>query len=184
MSESDRERAKQIAMGASILLALTLAVCGALVGRHYLPGLLGDWAGVMVGLITTPFILEASFIIIGLCVVMWINHCRERREGDEFVYLDQLDDESAKGLPDQAKWATYRNKPLKGEMPGLLEQAEGAVAIGDYESATECIAAMSEVELKRPATLELRLELAKATGKESLVKQLEEELRAARNGVS
>ena len=182
MKQTDEDnRVKQIAVGAGILVMLALLVCGFLFGWRYLPGLLGEWIGLMVGILTTPFFLEASFIFIGLTLVVAINHWRQKRDGDECVYLEQIDGPDVPvGMPEQAKWAVYREKPLPGEMPSLLAQAEGALAIKDYESAAEWIAAMTEEELRRPETLFLRLELAQATGRNDLVAQLENELEAAR----
>ncbi len=178
----DDNRCKQIGVGASILGLLTLVVCGALIGWGYLPGLLGEWVGLMVGVATTPFILEATFVVIGLILVLIINHWRRQRAGDELVYLEQADEaEAGPGrLPDHAGWAIYSHEPLAGEVPPLQAQAEGALVIGDYEGAAECLAGMSEAELKRPETLEVRLALAKATGRGELVEPLENELRAAR----
>ncbi len=185
MKRTDEDnRVKQIVVGAMILVGLAFVVCGVLVGWRYLPGLLGEWIGTMVGVLTTPFFLEASFILIGLTVVVAINHWRQKREGDEFVYLEQIDGPDVSvGLPEQAKWAVYREKPLPGETPTLLAQVEGALAIGDCESAAEWLGAMSEEELRRPEALFLRLELAKATGKNELVCQLESELKSARKRV-
>lgn len=182
MTQLDEDnRLKQVAVGVGILVVLTLLVCGALIGWRYLPGIFGEWIGMMIGVMTTPFFLETSFVIIGMMVVFALNHWQQKRDGDEFVYLEQLDgtDEPA-GMPEHAKWAVYREKPLDGEIPSLLEQAEGALAIGDYESAGQCISAMTEAELKRVETLVLRLELAKATGRDGLVHQLESELRSSR----
>ena len=179
----DDNRVKQVAVAVGILGLLTLVVCGALGGWHYLPGIWGEWIGMMIGVMTTPFFLEATFIFIGLVVVLAINHWREKREGDEFVYLEQVDaKEAPAGLPEQAKWAVYSEKPLPGEVPSLQAQAEGALAIGDHEAAAEWIGAMSEGELKQPEVLFLRLELAKATGKTDLARQLECELQVARSG--
>jgi hypothetical protein len=94
------------------------------------------------------------------------------------VYLEQIEDaEVPEGMPDQARWAVYREKPLEGEVPTLREQAEGAVAIGDFESAAEFIGAMPESDLKLPEILGLRIALAKASGKERLAAELENELR-------
>lgn len=184
MTRADEDnRVRQVAVGVVILVSLTLAVCGALIGWRYLPGLMGEWIGMMIGVMTTPFFLETSFVIIGLMVVFAINHWREKRDGDEFVYLEQVDGPDVPaGMPEQAKWAVFRDKPLAGEVPSLQEQAEGALAIGDFESMAESIGLMSEADLKRPETLALRLELAKATGREGLAAQLENELRTARNG--
>ena len=178
MRAVEENRAKQVVTGVGIILVLALLVCGALAGWGYLPGLLGEWIGTMIGVMTTPFFLEASFIVIGLTVVIAINHWRQTREGEEFVYLEQIEDaEVPEGMPDQARWAVYREKPLEGEVPTLREQAEGAVAIGDFESAAEFIGAMPESDLKLPEILGLRIALAKASGKERLAAELENELR-------
>ena len=86
--------------------------------------------------------------------------------GDEFVYLEQVaGPEMPVDLPEHAKWALYRDKPLDAETPSLLAQAEGAFAIGDYPAATEWIGEMGHDELKLPETLRLRLDLANATGR-------------------
>ena len=178
----DDNRVRQVVVGVGILVVLTLTVCGVLIGWRYLPGLLGEWIGMMIGVMTTPFFLEASFICIGLTLMVAINHWRQKRDGDEFVYLEQVDEpEEPAGLPEHAKFAVYREKPLPGEMPTLLAQAEGALAIGDHEAAAEWIGAMSEAELKREETLFLRVQLAKATGRGELAERLEKELDAVRS---
>ena len=175
----EESRFRQVAMGAGLLMLLTLLICGLLAGWGHLPGVLGEWIGMMVGLATTPFLLEATFLILGLVIVLAINGWRRRRDGDDLVYLEQVDGADVEGgLPEHAKWALYRDKPLAGESPSLLARAEGAVAIGDFQSAAEFIAAMPEAELKSPETLALRLELARATGREALAGQLRDELRA------
>ncbi len=180
---SGENRLKQVAVGAGILGLLTALFCGALIGRHYMPGLLGEWIGMMVGVMTTPFFLEGSFLIIGLTVVVTINHWRQKREGDDLVYLEQVEETDVTGgMPESARWAVYREKPLDGEEPPLLVQAEGALAIGDWESAAEAISAMTAEELKRPETLALRLGLARATGRGDLAGELEMELREAKDG--
>lgn len=84
------ERVKQVAIGGSILLVLTLVVTGMWVTWRMLPGLLGEWIGFMVGIMTTPFCMETSFVIIGLVIVIFLNHWRQQRDGDEFVDLADL----------------------------------------------------------------------------------------------
>lgn len=165
-------------MGSGVVLALAVLVCATLYGWRYLPGFLGEWVGTMIGALTTPFLLEASFLVIGLCIVVWLNHWRRQKAGDELVYLERVEgDDVPDNLPDHAKWAVYQEEPLPGEAPSLLARAEGAMAIGDHAAAAECIAAMDGDELCRLETLAVRLELAKATGKADLVRQLEDEIR-------
>ena len=179
------DRVKQVAIGAGILITLAVVVPGTLVGWRYLPGVLGEWLGMMVGLITTPFIMETSFLLLGLVIVIGLNVRRSAKEGDEFVYLDQVAGPGLpKDLPDQAKWAVYREKPLAAETPSSLAMAEGAFAIGDYPTAFDWIGSMNQADLKHPATLRLRLELARATGKHELVERLAKELAAAESVTS
>jgi hypothetical protein len=108
---------------------------------------------------------------------MMLNHWRQKREGDELVYLEQVDQPGK--LPDHAKWAVFREPPLTGEEPSLLVQADGALAISDWQTAADCLAAMPEEQLKMPEALSLRLQLARATGKLDLAEKLEIQLRAA-----
>lgn len=162
-----------------ILLAVAVLLCGMLLVWRYLPGIWGEWVGMMVGVATTPFFMEAGCAALGLTLVLAINHWRQRREGAELVYLEQM--EAAAALPEHARWAIYRNEPLAGESPGPLEQVEGELAIGDLEAAAECFAAMSEQELRRPEVLELRARLARLSGREELAETLELALREARN---
>ena len=171
------ERVKQIAIGASIIILLTLLVSGFLLGWRLLPGLLGEWVGTLIGIMTTPFFMEASFAILGLVIVIGLNYWRQHKDGDEFVYLEQVSGPNLpKDLPEKAKWAVYRDKPMEVEKVSLLDQAEGAFEIGDYPAAVDSISAMSCEELKQPSTLRLRLELAKVTGRHDLVAQLQAEI--------
>ena len=80
----DGKRWQQIAWGAGILAALGALACGTLVGWRHVPGLLGEWLGVIVGVATTPFLLEASAVVVGLAVVLALNAWRRHREGDEW----------------------------------------------------------------------------------------------------
>ncbi|MBL9134008.1 MAG: hypothetical protein JNG86_22540 [Verrucomicrobiaceae bacterium] len=52
--------------------------------------------GYMWAFFTTPFILEASVFLIGLCVVLIINNLRIEREGDGWVEMEIKTDPGAK----------------------------------------------------------------------------------------
>ena len=184
-SRVDDERLKQVIAGAGLLLGIALLVCGALIGWRHVPGWAGEWLGTMIGVMTTPFFMEASFVVLGLVVVVALNGWRRKRSGEDFVYLEEVDGaDGADRLPEHAKWAVYSKKPLAGVMPTLCEQAEGALAIGDFEQATECIAAMDADELRQAAVLEVRLALARASGREGLAAELEAELAHSRGAES
>lgn len=179
----DQERKKQIAIGGGILFTLTVLICAALTGWRYIPGLLGEWIGTMIGALTTPFILESSFVILGFIIVIGINTWRRHKDGDELVYLESVSGPNVPAdLPDHAKWAVYKEAPLAGETPDPFVQVEGALAIGDFESAAETLGSLPETALHQPETLKLRIRLARESGKEDLARKLERDLATVTSG--
>lgn len=103
MKQLHDERIKQVAVGVSLILTLTGVVLGLLLGWRSLPGLLGEWLGFMLGIMTTPFLLETTFVILGLIIVISLNTWRRQQEGDEFVQLDEspsLESTAKSGHPD------------------------------------------------------------------------------------
>lgn len=81
-------RVRQVVLAAMVLLGLALLICAALVGWVHLPGIWGEWLGTIVGVMSTPFFLEASFLFIGIILVIAINHHRQKRAGDDFVEME------------------------------------------------------------------------------------------------
>lgn len=178
MAQIRDERVRQATVGVGILIGLATLICGLLLGWRFVPGIVGEWIGTMVGIMSTPFFLEGSFMILGLVIVISLNVWHRHKEGDELVYLEQVTGPDVPtDLPDQAKWAIYREEPLPTTRPTALECAEGSFAIGDHAATADWISKMGEHELKEPATLDLRLRLARATGRELLAKELETEIR-------
>ncbi len=168
------ERIRQAAAGIAVVAGIG-GLFLLLVMAANLPGLAGEFFSRIMGIVTTPFLLEASLAVLGLVLVIAINHWRQRREGDELVYLDEVRG-APDELPEQARWAVYRQQPLDPENPGPADLLEGALAIGDHETAVEVLADMSDEERHRPEVMRLRIELAKATGKEELARRLELEM--------
>lgn len=121
------ERLKQIVVGAGVLAAIGMGVCGGLLGWGHLPGALGEWVGTMVGVLTTPFFMEASFLVLGLCVVVVLNHWHAKREGDEFVHLESVESAELKeDVSDSDTSAVSVGKPLDTGVSSLLEQVEAS----------------------------------------------------------
>lgn len=177
MAIAEENRKMQVVIAAAILTTITLCAVTLLIGWHYVPGLLGEWLGVIAGLISTPFFMEGTFVILGIIIVYSLNQWRMRKDGDEFVYLEQVaGPDVPKNLPDQAKWAVYGKEPLPPVDVPLLAQAEGAVAIGDFESAAAVIASMNHDELAQEGVLEVRHALAVASGKVELAERLNRQI--------
>ncbi|MDP4625075.1 MAG: hypothetical protein NWT08_08045 [Akkermansiaceae bacterium] len=95
--DTEENRGKQILAGGLIMLVLTVLVVTLLVAWRMIPGLVGDSVGFVVGIMSTPFFMEASFALIGLMIVISLNIWRRRKDGDELVYLDELECREKKG---------------------------------------------------------------------------------------
>ena len=93
------ERKRQMVIGAGILLALTTTVVCLWFGWRHVPGPAGEFLGMMVGLMSTPFILETSFFLIGCAILLVIQAVRRRLDGDEFVTMDELESRAESGTP-------------------------------------------------------------------------------------
>ncbi|MGJ8644537.1 MAG: hypothetical protein ACSHX9_14095 [Luteolibacter sp.] len=95
--EAEENRGKQILVGGAILLALTVFVVTLLMTWRMIPGVVGDSVGFLVGIMSTPFFMEGSFVVIGLLIVISLNTWRRHKNGDELVYLDELKSGDDKG---------------------------------------------------------------------------------------
>ena len=92
-SAGDTEsRGRQILVGAAILLVVTACFVSLLMFWRLIPGWVGESVGKLVGLMSTPFLMEASFAMLGLLIVISLNIWRRRREGDEFVTMEENND--------------------------------------------------------------------------------------------
>ena len=88
------ERVKQVVIAAALLAAVACGVAALLLGWRKVPGVPGEWLGAVVGIVSTPFFLEASFVILGVLLVMGVNAIRRHRDGDEFVDLAELQNQT------------------------------------------------------------------------------------------
>lgn len=164
-------RRRQLLGGTAALGFVSLVVLTLWLGR-FVPGFIGEWFGVVAGIATTPILMEASFLVLGLLVVMTVNAWNNHRDGDELVYLDRAHGPGSETLPGRAREVVYRRPPLVPVNPDALSRLEGALDIGDHESACEILAAMEEAERNAPEVLALRIRLADASGHTDLAARL------------
>jgi len=93
------ERVKQVLIAAAVLAGVACGVSVLLLGWRRVPGVLGEWLGMIVGIISTPFFLEGSFVILGVLLVMVVSAVRRHREGDEFVSREELQNRERAAVP-------------------------------------------------------------------------------------
>lgn len=91
-------------------------------------------------ILTTPFILETSLALLGLCLVIAINHYRQEKDGDEWVYLEQKtpvpNAESNDDPPHRHDAVVWKDKPeIFDETATGLDMMEGYLDLGLAEDA-------------------------------------------------
>lgn len=87
----DDERVKQMAIAVGILLAVACGVVALWLGWMRIPGPVGEFLGMVVGIMSTPFFLEASFVIVGILILIVVNAIQRQREGDLFLTPEELE---------------------------------------------------------------------------------------------
>ena len=104
MNEEDRERKRQLWAGMGIWGGMTLLIVVGLSCWGYLPGVLGKYVGLVVGMLTSPFLMEIFCVVVAFVLVITLNQWRRNRSGDDFVEIEvedtgasKNDDESGKG---------------------------------------------------------------------------------------
>jgi hypothetical protein len=85
-------RKRQILVGVAILCAVAVGFTSLLLFWRQIPGWVGESVGMVVGIMSTPFFMEASFVILGIIIVVGLNTWRRHKEGDEFVTMEEKDD--------------------------------------------------------------------------------------------
>lgn len=86
--DTEENRGRQIFVGMAVIGIIAVLVIGLLLGWRLIPGWVGEAFGMVAGVLSTPFLMEGSFIVIGLLSVLGLNIWRRRKEGDEFVEIE------------------------------------------------------------------------------------------------
>jgi hypothetical protein len=95
--EATENRGKQLLVGGAIVFIVACVFISLLLFWRQIPGLLGESVGKFVGIMSTPFFMEASFVILGFLIVVSLNIWRRHKDGDEFVSIEEKDDASPPG---------------------------------------------------------------------------------------
>jgi len=143
----------------------------------FLPGLAGEVFSRLAGIMWTPVLLDLTLFGFGLALVFLVNAWMRRREGDELVFLEQVDDrESPSGMPAAARSAVFPYRPETRDPGPALAAIEGALEIPDLQEAANLLYQLPPESLDTPEVLELRLRLARAQDRPAQVRELEARL--------
>lgn len=167
---------KSLAVGFGLILAAATMIVLIWLGT-YLPGFPGEVFSLIAGIMWSPVLLDISLFLMGIILILWINHIRHKGETDEFVYLETVDGPDMPGdLPAEARSAVFRERPEPVPENLTLPAIEGALDMGDLQTATELLLDLPEEDLKSPEILALRIRLAELTGDEGTARKLRENL--------
>lgn len=140
----------------------------------------GDTAKVLFSIFSTPFILETTFALIGIFIVMGFNHWRLSKEGDGWVYMvtQEVDESgSAAKISQRLQGVIFQNKPLmlnqesttQGVLEGYLDLGMAAQALKEMEEQSDLPDDASTAALKiRILAANIDTECARTMLKESV----------------
>ena len=171
-------RAQRRSLGVGFGLILVAAALVALIWLGtYLPGFAGELFSMVAGLMWTPLVLDLTIFLFGVILIVWLNSFLRAREGDEFVYLEQVEGPASADLPEEARTAVFPDRPERPESSPVLASIEGALALDDLSVATRLLYELPEEDLAAPEVLALRIQLARKRGDLERAGELLEELR-------
>lgn len=171
----DQRKSLQVGLG---LIFLAAAVVALIWLGTYLPGFAGELFSMVAGLMWTPLVLDVSLLFLGLSLVLWINKIVRAREGDEFVYLEQVEGPDIPAeLPTESRSAIFTDKPSARDHSVALAAIEGALNLEDHAEASRLLFELSPELLEEPDVLALRIRLARQQNHEDTAESLLAELK-------
>lgn len=170
----EQKRALLIGLGLILVVALFLLLVWL---GMFLPGFAGEVFRKLAGLLWTPLILDSSLFILGVILVVSMNWYIRRKSGDEYVYLEQVENPPY-GLPERARSAIFDEEPESQGIAPNLAAIEGALALDDLSEATSLLFELPPDRLEDPEVLALRIALARRKGHEDRARDLWRQLKS------
>ncbi len=125
-------------------------------GRNFLRGLIGFF--------TTPFILEATLLVAGICLVVAWNDWRRKRQGSDWVYLAEDDPHVRDGQAPGRHDAVFAAAPEPEPAELGIGIVEGLLDLEAWDEAGRRFLALPEDERGSVRGLRARLRLAEGLG--------------------
>lgn len=136
-------------------------------------------------IVTAPFILETSLALLGLCIVMAINHYRQEKDGDGWVYLEKREVSSEPGAvandpPHRHEAVIWQEKPASfDEAATQFEVIEGYLDLSLADDALQELAALPESLGKTERADDLHILALAMAGKLSAAARMTDERAAS-----
>lgn len=176
MAFSQAQR-RSLLIGFGLILAAASVVALIWLGT-YLPGVLGEIFSMFAGLMWTPIVLDISIFLLGFTLILWLNMFIRARDGDEFVYLEQVEGpDIPDDLPEEARSAVFKEAPEQRGLEPSLAAIEGALELDDLGEATNLLLELPPDQIDDPEVLALRIQLSRKQGHPEKAEELLETLR-------
>ncbi len=158
------EQGKALLIGFGMILVAACLIALIWMGT-YLPGFLGEAFSVFAGLMWTPIVLDITIFLFGFILILWLNIFIRARDGDEFVYLEQVDGPDVPDdLPTEARSAVFKDRPDPQGLEPSLAAIEGALQLDDPAAAIDLLLALPPGQVDEPEVLALRIRLSRKQG--------------------
>lgn len=160
--EWERRWIKVLLIGCSFMMVFFVVLLSIGLASYFFEGFAGEIAEKLAGFASSPIFMELSFFTIGLILLFGFNAIKRTLEGDEFVYLETVDQPSVKEqLPEHKHSAIYHRKPEKfdAEINVQIATIEGAMAMNDTKQAFELMMDLPEEVLESKEVIKLRQQL-------------------------
>ena len=168
---------RALAIGFGLILAAG-AIVALIWAGTYLPGLAGEFFSMIAGIMWTPILLDITLFCLGIGLILWLNARARARDGDEYVYLEQVEGPDVPGeMPAEARSAVFPEKPEPQGIEPSLAAIEDALELGDHKEASALLFALPEEELDGANVIALRVRLARGQGHDLKAQELLEQLR-------
>jgi len=169
------QQKRALLIGFGLILAVATILVLIWLGM-FLPGFAGEVFRKMAGMMWTPGVLDFSLFLLGIILIFSLNMFIRARKGDEYVYLEQVEDPPT-DLPEEARSAIFHEAPDPESLRPSLAAIEGALELNDLSEATSLLFELPSDQLEEPDVLALRIALAHRKGHHRKADDLLEQLR-------
>ncbi len=90
--EWEKAWVKTLMVGCSIMMGFFFILATVGLIAHYATGIVQEIAAKIGGMMSSPVIMEASFFLIGLCLLLSYNIYKQKSDGDDFVEMEIKDE--------------------------------------------------------------------------------------------
>lgn len=112
-------------------------------------GFFGEICRKIQGFSITPFFMEIGFVAFGGIILLGINAYRRQKEGDEYVYLEEVSDVDA-NLPENSRSILLSQRETVDPLDSQFAAIEGSLELKDYAQASELWDNLEAVQQETP----------------------------------